>query len=191
MLEKLLLFFVLLASACLIAGTYGALHDQISYTVSPDYFFAFKFHQFEIPAHFQGRIGAAIVGWQASWWMGLLIGPPVLLVAMIIPGWKAYVTRSLLALGVVAVTTLLVGLGALAYATLTLNETNLPAFWYPEEAADRVAFARAGIMHDFSYLGGFIGIITGSLYLIVERIRLGKRRSRERLAASKPTTAHG
>jgi hypothetical protein len=26
-------------------------------------------------------------------------------------------------------------------------------------------------MHNFSYLGGFIGIITGSLYLIVERVR--------------------
>jgi hypothetical protein len=176
LLEKFVLFFVLLAAACVIAGAYGALHDQISYTVSPDYFFAFKFHQFEIPTHLQGRVGAAIVGWQASWWMGLLIGPPVLVVAMIIPGWKAYVTRSLLALGVVALTTLLVGLGALVWATCTLTAEHLPEFWYPEGPVDRVAFARVGIMHNFSYLGGFIGIITGTMYLIIERIRLSLRK---------------
>ena len=38
---------VLLVFGCVIAGVYGALHDQISFTVSPDYFFAFKFHQFQ------------------------------------------------------------------------------------------------------------------------------------------------
>ncbi len=27
------------------------------------------------------------------------------------------------------------------------------------------------MMHEFSYLGGFIGILTGTLYLIVERVR--------------------
>lgn len=178
---KLALFFVLLAVACLIAGAYGALHDQVSYTVSPDYFHAFKFYQFNTPAHLQNRLGASLVGWQASWWMGLPIGVPVLAIGLIMPGWKKYVTRCLLALGVVAVTTLLVGLGALAYASWTITEGNLPAFWYPDGVTDRIAFARVGIMHNFSYLGGFLGIITGSLYLVVERVRLGLRKSPEPL----------
>ena len=59
---KLALFPVLLAAACIVAGVYGALHNQISYSVSPEYFFAFKFHQFGIPEHLQNRIGASIVG---------------------------------------------------------------------------------------------------------------------------------
>ena len=38
---------------------------------------------------------------------------------------------------------------------------------------DRVA-SNEGTMHNFSYLGGFIGIITGTIYLIVERVlRIG------------------
>ena len=37
--------------------------------------------------------------------------------------------------------------------------------------------ARAGTMHNFSYLGGFLGIITASLYLVAERIRLTRRYS--------------
>jgi hypothetical protein len=44
--------------------------------------------------------------------------------------------------------------------------------WYPSGVAHKVAFAGAGTMHDFSYLGGFLGIVTGSVYLIVERVRL-------------------
>ena len=32
---KSTLFPALLAAACVVAGVYGALHDQISYTVSP------------------------------------------------------------------------------------------------------------------------------------------------------------
>ncbi len=83
---KLLLLPVLLAAGCLISGFYGAAHNQISYTVSPDYFHAFKFIQFEMPANLHNRLGAAIVGWEASWWMGVLIGIPILSVALIMPG---------------------------------------------------------------------------------------------------------
>jgi hypothetical protein len=169
---KLALFPVLLAAACIVAGVFGALHNQISYTVSPDYFFAFKFHQFAIPDDLRNRSGASIVGWHASWWMGLIIGVPVLLIGLILPGWKSYLTHGLLAFVVVACTALVVGLGALAYGYFTISEGALPDYWYPQGVADRVAFARAGNMHNFSYLGGGIGIITGSVYLIVARLRL-------------------
>jgi hypothetical protein len=172
---KFILFPLLLAAACLVAGAYGALHNQISYTVSPDYFHAFKFDQFRIPENLQSRVGASIVGWHASWWMGLLIGVPVLLIGLIMPDSRTYLTRCLVAFGVVAITALIVGLGALVWASFTISETSLPLFWYPSGVADKVAFARAGTMHNFSYLGGFIGIITGSLYLIIERIRLSSR----------------
>jgi len=172
---KVALFPVLLVAACLTAGLYGAVHNQISYTVSPDYFHAFKFHQFGIPKDLQGRIGAAIVGWHASWWMGLFIGVPVLLFGMILPGWKLYLNRCLVAFVVVTGTTLLVGLAALAVACLTISEASLPEYWYPAGVADKVAFARAGTMHNFSYLGGLVGIFTGWVNLIVERFRLGNR----------------
>jgi hypothetical protein len=152
---KVVLFPVLLIAACLIAGLYGALHNQISYTVAPEYFHEYKFHQFGIPPELRGRDGAAIVGWHASWWMGFLIGVPLLIVGMILPGWKAYLSRCLIAFAVVVGTALLVGLAALLYASVE----------------NKVAFDRAGTMHNYSYLGGFLGIITGSLYLIIERIR--------------------
>ncbi|MGL4463467.1 MAG: hypothetical protein ACRC1K_15055 [Planctomycetia bacterium] len=172
---KLALFPVLLAAGCLIAGVYGALHNQISYTVSPDYFFAFKFHQFAIPDELRGRVGAAIVGWYASWWMGLIIGAPVLLVGLVLPDWKAYVVHGLAAFGVVVFTALVVGLGSLGYAFCTISDGTPLLRWFPDGVKDHVAFARAGTMHNFSYLGGGVGIVTGSAYLIAVRMRLTGR----------------
>ena len=64
---KFALFPLLLGAACVIAGLYGALHNQISYTVSPEYFHLHKFKQFEIPVALHGRIGAA-------WSVGMLRG---------------------------------------------------------------------------------------------------------------------
>lgn len=172
---KLALFPILLVAACLVAGLYGALHNQISYTVSPEYFHAYKFDQFGIPEYLRGRIGASLVGWYASWWMGFLIGVPVLIVGLILPGWKLYLSRCLLAYVVVAGTALVVGLGALVFASFTITPSSPAGYWYPNGVADTAAFARAGTMHNFSYLGGFLGIITGALYLIVERLRRTSR----------------
>ena len=173
---KLVLFPVLLVAGCLISGLYGALHNQVSYSVAPDYFYAFKFHQFDIPVELRNRVGASVVGWDASWWMGLIIGLPVLLVGLVMPDVKSYFSRSLIAFAVVAVTALVFGLGALALASILITPSSLPGYWYPGGVADKVAFARAGTMHDFSYLGGFLGIITGSVYLVVERMRLTRSR---------------
>jgi hypothetical protein len=152
--RKLALFPVLLVAACVVAGVYGAVHNQISYSVSPDYFFAFKFHQFAIPEDLRNRFGASIVGWYASWWMGLIVGVPVLLIGLILPDWKTYLTHGLWAFAVVVCITLVVGLGALVYGCFTISEGALPGYWYPVGVADRVAFARAGTMHNFSYRGG-------------------------------------
>jgi len=180
---KVALFPVLLFAGCLISGLYGALHDQISYTVSPDYFHALKFRQFDIPPDLHNRLGAALVGWYATWWMGLFIGIPLLSVGLIMPDARTYLTRCLVAFAVVAVTALAVGLWGLAYACLT-TMGRPPDFPWSDQVdwAKQKAFARVAVMHEFSYLGGFLGILTASAYLVVARVRL-HRPPRRGLAA--------
>lgn len=173
--SKLAQFPILLMLACVVAGTYGSIHNQISYTVSPDYFHAFKFHQFHVPEVLQSRLGASLVGWLASWWMGLIVGAPVLLVGLILPDADSYRRHALTAFVVVVVTTLVVGLGALAYGYLTISESTLQEDWRPYDVSDRIAFARAGNMHNFSYAGGAIGVITGSAYLFAVRMQIRRR----------------
>lgn len=59
----------------LVAGIYGVIHDQITYTLSPVYFTRYKFHQFESADFgFSDRVFVAEVGFLGTWWVGLLAG---------------------------------------------------------------------------------------------------------------------
>lgn len=176
--HKLVFFPVLLVAGCVIAAAYGAVHNQISYTVSPEFFHLDLFNRCMTPIEFHNRAGASLVGVFTSWWMGLVIGLPVLLVALILPGWKAYVQHSLIAFGVAAVTALLIGLAALLVFSLVLTPATVGGFRFPPGVTDEVAFARAGMMHNFGYLGGGVGILLAVAYLIVVRVRMGRANRR-------------
>lgn len=156
----------LIVLACFIAGCYGALHNQVSYTVAPEYFTKFKFHQFQVGEMFRNREGAALVGWSASWWMGLILSPLILPVSL----WKRDLGNaygvSLKAFLIVLAVAFLTGLIGLLGATVYLDEANAGQFTrYGNVIEDNVAFARAGIMHNCSYLGGALGLIASWFYL--------------------------
>lgn len=169
---KLALGPVLLAIACICAGCYGALHNQISYTVAPEYFTQFKFHQFQIDQGTPHRIGAAIVGWHAAWWMGIVIGVVLIPMGLVIRGTANYFWVMIRVFGIVAVTTLVIGLVALGVAFAVVDADTVGQITrYGNEIQDDAAFARAGAMHDFSYLGGLVGIVTGGVAVFWQRRR--------------------
>lgn len=57
------------------AGLYGIIHDQITFTISPEYFTNLKFKQFQyVDFGFGDRIFVAVIGFMATWWVGLFIG---------------------------------------------------------------------------------------------------------------------
>ena len=63
------------ALGAVLAGCYGALHDQISYTISPEYFTKVKFEQFRYADFgWPPRIMVSEVGFLASWWVGMIGG---------------------------------------------------------------------------------------------------------------------
>ncbi len=158
---------LLVVYACLVAGLYGALHDQISYTAAPEYFTRFKFHQFDIPAAWPDRLGAAWVGIQATWWMGFLIGLVLLIARPAFPDTRSFARAYLRSALVVVGVALLVGLGALAYAYLFFTPADVPRFISEWRAglADPLAFWRVGHMHNYSYIGGALGALVGVSYL--------------------------
>lgn len=171
---RVLLFPFLIAGACLLAGFYGALHNQISYTVGPDYFHVFKFRQFGVPPDLHNRMGAAIVGWRASWWMGLVLGAPIALLSLAIPqvsraAW-AFVQAAFVVLGV----TLALGLASLLF---TVPPELYPRLYIPTGLADPAPFVRAGFMHSTSYMAGLIGVFFG-VVLMLWRIRQARRATR-------------
>ena len=112
--------------------------------------------------------------------MGIIIGLVIIPLGLIIPGAKNYISSVLLAFLVVVKTTLIVGLTALLISYLTIDsETVGEITLYGNEIIDEIAFSRAGTMHNFSYLGGLIGIFSGSFVIF---------RRRKQIKASKVET---
>ncbi len=168
---RLLYFLPLLLFSCLLAGLYGALFNQISYTVAPAYFHEFKFSEVGVDPGLQSRLGAVLIGAMASWWMGLILGLPLFLVGLLIRDdgvfWRSY----LVAVALTVVTALLCGLAALGYAALSYTPASLPAWMAGREVAQPVAFARAGTMHMSSSLGGVVGAGIALGYMIAQAWR--------------------
>lgn len=55
------------------AGGFGIIHDQVTYTISPEYFKRMKFDQFRwADIGFPERVFVAEIGFLATWWVGLI-----------------------------------------------------------------------------------------------------------------------
>ena len=165
--KKFLVLPLALIFACALAGLYGVVHNQISYTVSPEYFHEFKFKQFRIEPNFQNRLGASLVGWHASWWMGLIIGIPVYFAALFVRGNRLAIKVFLKAAMIVVILTLLLGVIALVIGYFSISDTTLPSWMNGKNITNPVAFSRAGNMHNFSYLGGLVGLLSGLIFTII------------------------
>ncbi len=173
--KKLLVFISLFWIAILLAGFYGVLHNQISYTVSPEYFTKFKFQQFGfVNTPLPERVRASMVGFLASWWMGIPIGFLVGVVGFIHQGYRRMFKVSLWSFGAVIAFTLLFGLCGLLYGyfeTRTINLANYQDWYIPDDVKDLRLFLCAGYMHNASYLGGTLAILVGWTFQIVVRIK--------------------
>ena len=152
--------------ACLIAGVYGALHNQVSYTVSPEYFHRFKFIQFRVHDEWQNRWGAAVVGWRAAWWTGLLFGPPMVIITLRRCHSKSLPRIMGVAFLVAVVVDVICGLGTLAAASILVDDQSFRDVWIPHGVQHRAAFLRSGIMHDASYAGGLLATMVGCLAIV-------------------------
>lgn len=156
---KLGVFLALLLTSMLAAGAFGALHNQVSYSVGPDYYHQLKFLQFGIPADVQPRIGAALVGWQASWWMGLIVGlPPFLLGLLLLSPAGTIWAAGLRAIAAVLMVTTTASVLGLVFGLMAVDQQVVQQVALPDRIHDPVGFLRAGAMHDASYIGGFLGI---------------------------------
>jgi hypothetical protein len=178
--KRLALLPVALAFACIVAGAYGAIHDQISYTVAPSYYHDFKFTQFAIAPTLHNRLGASIVGWNATWWMGLLIGLPIYIAGLFIRENGEFCRQYIRAAILVVSTALLIGLAALAIAFVSIDEHHLPTWMVGRPVRDPVAFARAGTMHNYSYIGGFVGLLLalGSMTMAARKSQASEKATR-------------
>lgn len=169
---RLILFAALLILAMAIAGLYGVAHDQLTFTIGPEYFTRFKYVQFGFThSALPDRMKVAIIGFLASWWMGIPIGWIVGGLGLIHRSPSLIVARTLKAYGVVVGVTLLVGLSGLLYGWFFASHlpSDYPNWWIPENLTDPGAFLTVGFTHNFTYLGGALGLIAGVLMQVWQR----------------------
>ena len=178
-LEKTLALLALLLGAMVLCGLFGALHDQISYTVSPEYFTRFKFLQFGALAVGPVRLSVAYVGVQATWWMGIPIGATLGTIGLSAQDARTMLRETLRAFGVVAAVSLVFGFGGLLWGMVTFQRASppIPPGWYlpPGGVQDLAAFLRAGAMHNASYLGGAVGTLVAAV-LLARRVTTRRHR---------------
>jgi hypothetical protein len=156
-----LLWFTFLGA--LIAGCYGILHDQITFTIGPEYFRNFKFHQFSYADFGLGdRIFAAFIGFLATWWVGLIVG--WILARRCIPSQPPNLARQQIYLGfaVVFSTGFLSGLVGYAYGTWrgpNADYTDWQGTLSAYNVTDTFSFMRVAYIHNASYIGGAVGLV--------------------------------
>jgi len=177
--KKQLTLILIIIVAIVAGGVYGILHDQLTYTISPEYYTKFKFYQFRIAtdggneAIFPNpRIQVAQVGFMATWWMGMAIGFILGVVGMLYKTPKQMFATTLRAFSITMAVAFTTGLLGLLYAQLFLaNSTvdDFPHWRFPDNLTDFRAFVKVGTMHNFSYLGGAIGLVAGIVYSIKQR----------------------
>lgn len=174
--RKFLILILIIAIAPIIGGIYGILHDQMTYTISPEYYTKFKFYQFGLmdignEAIFPNpRIEVSAVGFMATWWMGLPIGLILGLVGLIHINHRQMFKVTMHAILITVIIAFVTGLIGLAYGKLFLADKGVD-WWLPENLIDTENFISVGSMHNFSYLGGIFGLIAGIIYSVKQKMK--------------------
>lgn len=162
---------------CLLAGIYGILHDQVSYTISPEYYTHYKFSQYNVnPAEYGGeRMTVAAIGFLAAWWTGIFIGAGLGITAFIFENYREmnkYLPR---AVGVAFVTTLIMSFSGYCLGRYWLAKKGVD-WWLPKELVHTDRYIIAGSMHNYSYVGGFLGMLLGISYLFTQKAKTNLNR---------------
>ena len=156
----------------IVAGIYGVLHDQITFSISQEYFTRLKFFQFHY-ADFglPRRVFVAEIGFLATWWVGFIAG--WFLARVVVPICPPVQARSKILRGFwiilfcgFAGSTCGFGWGLLRGPNG--DYSGWQGFGTMHGVVDLPSFVRVAYIHNASYLGGLLG-------LIVALIRIRRR----------------
>ena len=155
----------------LLAGLYGVLHDQVTYSISPEYFTRFKFAQFHnADFGFPPRVFVAEIGFLATWWVGLIAAWFIARVTVPAFSQAAAFRQTFQGFLIVLVVALVASIvGYVIGATHSADYSAWQEFAAALKIADLPNFVRVAYIHNASYLGGLIGLIVAIIHM--QRVR--------------------
>lgn len=156
----------------LISGFYGIVHDQITYTIAPEYYTKFKFIQFGLIDHSNAliyiseRSMVSIVGFLATWWVGLIIGVIYGIVGLRLDNGK----QMLFFIWKVILSTILITILAGVFGCFVGMFIPVDIeFNFQETIENKRNFIIVGTIHNLGYIGGFLGLIIGVIRIFREK----------------------
>ena len=164
----------MLGIACLgamLAGSYGIFHDQVTYSISSEYFTKMKFDQFH-NANFglPPRILVSEIGFLATWWVGFFSA--WFLARIAVPAWPPAVAMRKCLAGF-SIMLMLAFMAALIGYVMGVFHSNDYAHWQEYCQAlgitDIPAFVRVAYIHNASYLGGLAGLVVAICFLLRQK----------------------
>ena len=153
----------------LVAGLYGAVHDQVTYSLGPEYFTKLKFSQFHwADGGFPPRVFVSEIGFLASWWVGLIAGWLVARLAIQADTGKQACRRALAAYAIIFGCAVLTAGGAFAWSLIQREHLSDPAWTdiaRQLNLTDLPGFYSVWCIHLGSYLGSGGGTLLALIYL--------------------------
>jgi len=165
--KKIGIFILIVIISTLLASLYGALHDQVTYTISSEYFTVFKFDQFGYNdwGNENPRATTALIGVLATWWFGLYVGIFQGLIGLIHKTPRLMFKYAFKAILITLGVTLL--FGVIGYLVEKFSSATYPDCCFPYTIKDGKSFKIVGSIHNYGYTGGEIGALLGIVYQII------------------------
>jgi hypothetical protein len=161
----------------LIAGTFGILHDQITFTISPEYFTRMKFDQFRAADFgFPQRVFVAEIGFLGTWWAGLIAG--WFLARIAVPKFASPEKRVVQAMAIIVMITTFIGIvGYLIGPAIFENRSDWREALDSLGVTDITSFNCVAATHLGSYAGAFLGWVAMMVFLGARVSRLASERN--------------
>lgn len=149
------IFILLVISAILLSSIYGALYEQITFSVSSEFFTKMRFQKYGIIDSTNERWDAAIIGIKNTWGVGFGLGILLSLAGLLHTSNKKMIIATV---------------QSFLIALFTSFLFCLLAFFFSEPAADialeinvenKAAFNKVLSMNNYSYVGAVIGMFIG------------------------------
>lgn len=165
---RILIIVSLVALAALIAGLYGAFYDQITYSISNE-FFTKRFEQEGINGTIDARWEVARIGFIKTWPVGCWLGLFLALAGLLHEDNRKMFYVTVQAFFIALATGFffgMIGFFVGASSVDVVTETSV---------ANKKAFDKVLTMNNYSYIGGIIGMFLGLGWQVLKARRQKKK----------------
>lgn len=156
---RIFIFIILLIMAPAIAGIYGFIHDQITFSISEEFFTKVRFNEFDLPKNWSPAIKAGIIGIFTAAKAGIPLGIVLTAVGKIHRKDSDLLSYTVYAYMITMFTAFACTLIAI-YLPQT-PERLMEAVTLPMNINDPISFQRVVTINNFGYAGGVIGMLMG------------------------------